>query len=195
MIWIISYALQNFINPYVVVPGMLVLIVLLWRWRKKRSVGYRVFFGLFWIYLLMLFSMTVFSGTVYRSLTWDERLEMAPLLLARVNLAPFHFGQFAYAGYIFTDVILNILVTVPLGFGLAFLTPLRARTMLIIAVGVGVFFETGQLAASLLAALPLRVTDINDAIFNALGVMVGYGVFGLFRHWAERAILHKSIGD
>jgi len=188
MIPVISYVLQNFINPYVVVPGMLALIALLWRMRQTRSLGYRVFFGLFWVYLLILLSLTVFSGTLYRTASWMERLEMAPLLLSRVNLVPFYFGRFPYPGYIINDVILNILVTIPLGFSLAFLKPIKPWGMLLAAIGVGLFFEVGQLIASLLAAVPLRVTDINDVIFNAAGVMVGYGLFQIFLRKAGELI-------
>lgn len=68
MIWTISYALRNFINPYVVLPGILVLVIVLWKRREQYSLSNRVYFSLFWLYLLVLLSMTVFSGTVYRSI-------------------------------------------------------------------------------------------------------------------------------
>jgi glycopeptide antibiotics resistance protein len=192
MLAVASFALQNYINAYVILPGILVGILLLWWMHRRRSLEYRIFFSLFWLYLLALLSMTVFSGAVYRSVPWIDRQEMVPLLLSRVNLVPLHFGRFPHPSYILNDVLLNFLVTVPLGFGLAFLVPMRARTMLVIAVGAGLFFEGGQLAISLLTALPARVTDINDAIFNALGVMLGYGLFRLFERFAARANWQKS---
>ncbi|HSV86451.1 MAG TPA: VanZ family protein [Levilinea sp.] len=182
----VSFALQNYINLYVIVPGLLVMVVLLWRMRHTRSLAYRVFFALFWVYLLVLLSLTVFSVRMYRSVTWDDRLEMLPLLLSRVNLAPLYFGRFPMLGYIFIDVVVNNLVTVPLGFGLAYLKPMTARKMLLAGAATGLFFEIGQLVTSLLAATPARVTDINDVIFNALGMMVGYGAFLLFRCWVPQ---------
>jgi glycopeptide antibiotics resistance protein len=191
MFGIVSFALQNFINPYVILPGILVLGILLWWWRRRRSLAYRIFFSLFWIYLLVLLSMTVFSGAVYRSMPWVDRQEIASLLLSRVNLVPLYFGRFPHPAYILYDVLLNILVTVPLGFGLAFLKPMRVWIMLLVAVGVGLFFELGQLAVSLLVALPARVTDINDVIFNALGIMIGYGLFRLFTTWANHHLENR----
>jgi glycopeptide antibiotics resistance protein len=176
MIWTISYALRNFINPYVVLPGILVLVIVLWKRREQYSLSNRVYFSLFWLYLLVLLSMTVFSGTVYRSVPWSERLQTMPMLLSRVNLIPFQFGKFPYPGYIWPDVLLNIGVTVPFGLGVAFFTGIRFRKMLALALGLGLFFEVGQLIVTLLAVLPNRAPDINDVIFNATGVMVGYGV-------------------
>jgi glycopeptide antibiotics resistance protein len=183
MIWTISFALRNFINPYIVLPGILVLVIVLWKRRDQYNLVNRVFFSLFWLYLLILVSMTVFSGTVYRSVPWAERLQMMPELLARVNLIPFQFGDFPDPGYIWPDVLLNIGVTVPFGFGVAFFTGIRLRKMILLAVGLGLFFEVGQLAVTLLTASPNRAPDVNDVIFNAMGALIGYGLFRLFHSW------------
>jgi glycopeptide antibiotics resistance protein len=176
MIWTISYALRNFINPYIVLPGILVLVIILWQRRERFNLAYRVYFTLFWLYLLMLLSMTVFSGTVYRSVPWAERLQTMPMLLDRVNLNPFQFGDFPYSAYIWPDILLNIGVTVPFGFGVAFFTGIHLRKMFVLALGLGLFFEVGQLIVTLLAALPNRAPDINDVIFNAIGAIMGYGL-------------------
>jgi glycopeptide antibiotics resistance protein len=179
MISVISYALQNFINPYVILPGVLVLIAVLWRWRNKHSLVDRVGFAFFWLYLLVLLSMTVLSGAVYRSVPWSERMEMAPLLLSRVNLIPFHFTRFPLPGYVIPDVLLNIGVTIPLGFGLAFFKGIKFKPMLWLALAVGLFFEVGQLVVTLLVVAPVRAPDINDVIFNAGGVLIGYVLYML----------------
>jgi glycopeptide antibiotics resistance protein len=177
MIPVISYALRNFINPYVILPGALVLIAVLWQWRNQYSLAYRVGFAVFWLYLLVLLSMTVFSGAVYRSVPWSERIEMAPLLLSRVNLIPFHFGRFPLPGYFLPDILLNIGVTVPLGFGLNFFKGIKFKTMVWLALAVGLFFEVGQLIVTLLVVSPVRAPDINDVIFNAAGVIAGYWLY------------------
>jgi glycopeptide antibiotics resistance protein len=177
MISVISYALRNFINPYLVLPGILVLIAVLWRWRNQHSLAHRVGFAFFWLYLLVLLSMTVFSGAVYRSVSWTERMEMAPLLLSRVNLVPFYFGRFPLPSYVVPDVLLNIVVTIPLGFGLAFFKGIKFKTMLWLALAVGLFFEVGQLLVTLMVVAPVRAPDINDVIFNAAGVIAGYWLY------------------
>jgi glycopeptide antibiotics resistance protein len=181
MISVISYALRNFINPYLVLPGILVLIAVLWRWRNQYSLAYRVGFAVFWLYLLVLLSMTVFSGAVYRSVSWTERMEMAPLLLSRVNLVPFYFGRFPLPSYVVPDVLLNIVVTIPLGFGLAFFKGIKFKTMLWLALAAGLFFELGQLVVTLMVVAPVRAPDINDVLTNSAGVMIGYGLYRVYQ--------------
>jgi glycopeptide antibiotics resistance protein len=46
----------------------------------------------------------------------------------------------------------------------------------VLALGLGLFFEVGQLIVTLLSALPNRAPDINDVIFNAIGAIMGYGL-------------------
>jgi glycopeptide antibiotics resistance protein len=121
--------------------------------------------------------MTVFSGAVYRSVPWSVRMEMTPLLLSRVNLVPFYYGRFPLPGYVIPDILLNIGVTVPFGFGVAFFTDIRMKKMFVLALGLGLFFEVGQLVVTLLAALPNRAPDINDVLSNAAGVMIGFGLY------------------
>jgi hypothetical protein len=144
MISVISYALSNFINPYVVLPGIFILIAVLWRSRNGHSLAYRVGFAFFWLYLLVLLSMTVFSGAVYRSVPWSVRMEMTPLLLSRVNLVPFYYGRFPLPGYVIPDILLNIGVTVPFGFGVAFFTDIRMKKMFVLALDWVSFLRLGS---------------------------------------------------
>jgi glycopeptide antibiotics resistance protein len=75
---------------------------------------------------------------------------------------------------------LNLVMTIPLGFGLNFLITTRIKRMALIALLVGLGFELGQLVLTLYAASPTRGIDITDVLLNGAGVLLGYGLFHLF---------------
>ncbi len=73
-----------------------------------------------------------------------------------------------------------MLVTVPFGFGLAFVR----RMGIVSTLAVGLVFATAIEAAQLLAnvlrvAIPNWSIDINDVVLNSLGVVVGVAAFVL----------------
>ena len=68
----------------------------------------------------------------------------------------------------------------PYGFVINFLTGMNAKKIVRISICLGLGLEMAQLLLSLALRYPYRVVDINDAIFNAFGVLLGYGLFKLF---------------
>jgi glycopeptide antibiotics resistance protein len=74
----------------------------------------------------------------------------------------------------------NILLTIPFGFGISFVSHLRPKDFLWLPFAIGFGIETAQLLISLLLQYPYRVIDINDALLNAAGVLVGYALFRIF---------------
>lgn len=76
--------------------------------------------------------------------------------------------------------LLNIYLTIPFGFGINFIKPMRDKAILWMSVGVGLTIELLQLVLSLWIGFPYRVVDINDIMMNAVGVLLGYGFFKLF---------------
>jgi glycopeptide antibiotics resistance protein len=81
-----------------------------------------------------------------------------------------------------SQVGLNILLTVPFGFGLPFVADLRGREILAIGVLFSVGIELAQLLAdALYLALPTWSVDINDVFLNSLGVVLGVAAFQLMR--------------
>jgi glycopeptide antibiotics resistance protein len=79
-----------------------------------------------------------------------------------------------------SQALLNILLTVPFGFGLPFVLDVRARDVLLIGVLFSVGIELTQLLAdALYLALPTWSVDINDVILNSFGVVLGYIAFRL----------------
>lgn len=75
------------------------------------------------------------------------------------------------------QLYLNILLTIPFGFGLPFVVSMPLRVVVVAGLIFSVGIELAQLVADYTQlALPTWSVDINDVILNTAGVMVG--VFG-----------------
>jgi len=101
-------------------------------------------------------------------------------ILSSVNFVPFYFGQFGLTAGGLKFLFYNILLTMPYGFGINFLTRMNAKKIVRVSIFLGLGLEMAQLLLSLALRYPYRVVDINDAIFNAFGAILGYGLFKLF---------------
>jgi glycopeptide antibiotics resistance protein len=101
-------------------------------------------------------------------------------LLADTNLLPFHFGECSIPFSCAKDVILNSLLTIPFGFGINFLLRVKPRSFLWLAPAIGLALELSQLLVVLVFKSRFHAIDINDAMFNGLGVLIGYAIFRVF---------------
>jgi glycopeptide antibiotics resistance protein len=161
--------------PFPLLAGLGLLVAslaLLWR---KYSPANLLCFAAFWLYLLDLVGMIIFPmplpAAVTRSTAGD--------ILARVNLFPFDYGNlFSSSPYLIVHEILgNILVLMPFGYGLPSLLRLKPRNIVWLAFGIGLVFETTQLILDLWLGVSYRSVDINDVLLNTLGVMAGYTLY------------------
>ena len=82
--------------------------------------------------------------------------------------------------------LLNILLLVPFGFGLPFITNLRMKKIVVIGALFSIVIEFLQLVTGFMAKITFRIADINDVIFNTVGVIIGYilfvGFVRIYRH-------------
>ncbi len=78
---------------------------------------------------------------------------------------------------IFWEIAGNILLTIPFGFGICFLTSLRGKRLFTLALITGLTLEGVQLFIGLVAGYYYHSVDINDVLLNALGVLVGSGMY------------------
>jgi glycopeptide antibiotics resistance protein len=106
---------------------------------------------------------------------------------SQINLVPFYFGPY---GMNFMGMFYNVLLTVPFGFGLNFISRVKGTHFLWLAAGIGLGIETIQLIISFILGYPYRVVDINDAILNAAGVLMGYLLFKVFS-WLYMALTKR----
>jgi glycopeptide antibiotics resistance protein len=120
------------------------------------------------------------------NLTWKETL----LSLSRVNWIPFNYGPlFLYPTSAFQalkDIFANILLTVPFGFGICFLLPLRKKQIIWTAVGVGLALDGLQLLMKLTLGSFIHSVDITDVLTNTLGVFIGAGLYRAAERILER---------
>jgi glycopeptide antibiotics resistance protein len=168
-------------------PFLFIVLLVLLAFLKyhKHSLSYLICVFIFGTYLLYALSKVFFPIAISGTMAQDWRAHHAhwshwgPYL----NLRPFPFSGPRYSqdasAYLHT-LILNVLLTVPFGFGIHFIRRVRTRYILRLAIGVGLVIEGTQLLISLLLRYPYRVIDINDILMNMLGVLLGFGLFRLF---------------
>lgn len=183
--------------------GVAVLILFLWvAWRRTRSFSYLFCLFIFGIYLLLVADKTFFPldlSDTYRESLQDVRFS------SLVNLIPLNFNFSELPNLVLTQIVQNVLLTVPFGFGVNFVAYIPAKRVLWLALAVGLVIEAVQLVLLLLKiAVPLRIVDVNDVLLNALGILIGYGIFRVFtwlylwvtqrlgiRHWGLSAYVYQ----
>jgi glycopeptide antibiotics resistance protein len=146
------------------------LIVL---WVIKRSFSYLFFCAIFGIYLIGVVSVVVFPVHIPSGNTeYAFRLQF--------NLIPLYFGRCDFLFLCLRNIYENILLTIPFGFGVNFVDRVKPRNILWLAIAVGIFLELLQLVLALIVRSPFRAIDINDVLLNAIGALIGYGLFKIF---------------
>ena len=149
------------------------LIILLFR---KRGFSYIFFYSVFAVYLLFAIEEVFFPIHVGGGFQGEARRNLA----SHINYSPFYFGRFGTLQSSLMTLILNIVLTIPFGFGVSFVVSIKPKTILWFAPLVGLITEGGQLLILLFQPYSFRIVDINDVLMNALGVIVGYGLFRIF---------------
>ncbi len=171
------------------IPLLVISLALLWR---RRSKSYLFFFSLFYVYLLLVLIETLFPVPLEAS-GYSFRHDLASIL-SHVILRLFYFGPDAPTDFVrfifYTQLIDNIMLTLPFGFGINFIVRVKPRAMIWLPVAMGLGIEAMQLAANLAVRYPYRVVDINDVWMNAMGVLIGYGAFRLFA-WVYVAVTDR----
>lgn len=178
--------------------GILILVLLLpILWRQKRAPSYLFFFSIFWLYLLMLVSVTIFPipldiGDIgFKFNNIGEQIAHMQKYHA-LNLIPLGFGTcWDLPRPCAIGIYENILMTIPFGFGICFVARLKPRDFPWLAIAVGLVIESTQFALDLAMGGAYRTVDANDVLFNAIGVLLGYGIFRIFA-WLYLAIAYYS---
>ncbi|MBA3872964.1 MAG: VanZ family protein [Anaerolineae bacterium] len=152
-----------------------VLLIILW-W-CKHSFSYLLCFTVFSIYLAFAIDKTFFP--IRLSEYYAETFRQVQFTYF-INLIPFYFGTYGTLESSLTTLLLNVLLTMPFGFGISFLTHIRARNFLWLALALGFGIEATQFLIGILLGYLDRYVDINDVLMNALGVLVGYVLFRVF---------------
>lgn len=166
--------------------GLFILgFVLAWMKRKRnKSNVYMLCFSVFYVYILYVLKYTIFPiriGAANNPLT---------NLTTNINLVPFNFP---YTYFLDSQVLLNILLTIPFGFGISYIVKVHGKKIILVALMIGLIIESLQLIFLLLTRDSYRVVDINDVLFNFLGALIGYGAFKIISWMIVRIIESTNI--
>jgi len=161
----------------------LVLLLFLLALLRKHGVWFLLFFSIFWVYLLVLVGVTLFPmplmADVQRVGVWVQIA--TGWRFSGLNLVPLYFGNcWELPRLCAIGIWENILMTVPWGFGINFLVRLRPRDFLWLALVPGVVIELSQLLMGVWLGMSYRTVDVNDVLFNTLGVWLGVAAFSIF---------------
>ena len=159
-------------------------IVRFLRLKKKKSLVYLMFFTIFYVYIVKVLDYTLFQfqslillkhfmpGLILNGQTAGEEMNLIPL----ITLTPQDLKT----------SLLNILLLIPFGFGLPFITNFRMKKIVVIGALFSIVIEFLQLITGYVAKITFRIADINDVIFNTVGVAIGYilfiGFVRIYRH-------------
>jgi glycopeptide antibiotics resistance protein len=145
------------------------------RLRKKKSYTYLIFFSIFYVYLFKVLDYTLFQ---FQSLIILKHF--IPNLMLNGQEAGKDLNLIPLVSLTPQDLqtsLLNILLFVPFGFGLPFITNLRTKKVVILAALFSLGIELLQLTTGILANMTFRVADTNDVIFNTIGAALGVILF------------------
>lgn len=164
-----------FDNIYILTGLTFVLLVLLTFLKcvRRKSTIYLLCFAIMYIYICQLIDLTQFP--IYTSEGMREALG-GQNVWREMNLVPFKTVLEEFS----LDILMNIIMTIPLGFGVAFLIRCTWRRILAIGIIIGVCAELGQLLSALWAGFTFRHVNIDDTIMNLLGTVLGYLLFKIF---------------
>jgi glycopeptide antibiotics resistance protein len=163
-----------------------VLIVLFWgliwvglvtflRLKKKKSLAYLIFVTIFYVYVVKVLDYTLFQ---FQSLLLLKYFTPNLILNGQtagksINLIPL----ITLTAQDLQTSLLNILLLIPFGFGLPFISNHRMKRIVVIGALFSLGIEFTQLITGFMARITFRIADINDVIFNTAGVAIGYILF------------------
>jgi glycopeptide antibiotics resistance protein len=144
--------------------------------RRKKNVGlvYLILVTVFFLYVYKVLDYTLLRfqtllllkhfvpGLMLKGVPPGRSLNLIPLVALRS-----------------ADVkgsLLNIVMMLPFGFGLPFIADLRCKQVVIAGLLFSVSIELVQLITGFASSTTFRIADVNDVIFNTIGVASGYAL-------------------
>ena len=159
--------------------------------KKRKSFVYLLFFSIFYIYLYKVLDYTLIQ---FQSLLLLQHF--LPHLMLRgldagrtVNLIPLVTLRLVDV----KTTLLNVLMMMPFGFGLPFVTNFRFKKVVTAGLLLSIAIEFLQFITGFIANTSFRVADINDLIFNTAGVAIGFILFVAFVRIYRRIFRNSKI--
>lgn len=143
-----------------------ILICIFIHKKYKKEKIYYVFSTIMFCYFMCIVKLTLFPIVM---------IGLPANIKESINIIPFHNG-------INRTDILNLIMTIPLGIGIPFITKINnIKKILLLGLCFGLGIETIQyLETFLTKGFSHRIIDINDVIFNFTGTVIGFFVLYVF---------------
>jgi glycopeptide antibiotics resistance protein len=127
---------------------------------KNRDIIWIIFSFIAFVYLANVIKLTLFP--FYIGISFPNNLA------ASVNIIPFK-------NCLNKTSVLNILMTIPYGIGVQFIYKFKSKRGLFASGACfSILIEMLQLVEALVqGGFSIRIIDINDVIFNSIGVVIG----------------------
>lgn len=164
--------LIDFEGPIFILAVLILIgLVIFLKVKRKKAYLYLIFFSVFYIYICKVLDYTQFP------IIFDDymRSEIGQNVWRDANWLPFNPNTFAIK-----TSLLNVLLTVPFGFGIPFIVKVNLKKIVLSGFLFSLLLEGMQLLTALAIGFTFRYIDVNDLIFNTMGAVLGYGLFKLF---------------
>jgi glycopeptide antibiotics resistance protein len=152
--------------------------------RLKKSLVYLIFFTIFYVYIFRVLDYTLFQfqSLIFLKYFMPDLILNGQTVGKEMNLIPL----VTLTSQDLKTSFLNILLLIPFGFGLPFITNFRMKKIVVIGALFSIVIELLQMITGYMAKMTFRIADINDVIFNTVGAAIGYilfvGFVRIFRH-------------
>lgn len=140
------------------------------RWKMKKSNSYLIISTILYIYLCGVLSYTQFPILISNNIDYD--------VMKNVNYIPI----LTLSASDIKTSLLNVVLTIPFGFLVSILKKQSAKTIAGYGVLFGIIVEGIQFIVGRFIGFNMRVIDINDIIFNFIGVYIGFISYRICRN-------------
>ncbi|WP_158095069.1 VanZ family protein [Gottfriedia luciferensis] len=180
--WKMRETMIDFHGGWILYGSIILLLMILFvlKVKYKKHIMYLFFFTIMYIYLCTVINYTQFPIYALPSL----RKMVGLHVWANLNLVPL----LNLTKQDFVTSILNVLMTIPFGFGLPFITKSTYKKIVVAGLLIGVISESLQGIIGLLNRYTLRIVDINDVIFNFTGTLIGFCLFKMISYLFKLSI-------
>jgi glycopeptide antibiotics resistance protein len=153
------------------------------RLNKKKNLLFLALFTVFYIYIVKVLDYTLIQfqslillkhfmpGLILQGQAPGKSTNLIPLITLTMDDLK--------------TSLLNILLMIPFGFGLPFITNISRKKIVVIGALFSIVIEFLQLITGVMANMTFRIADINDVIFNTVGVTIGCWAFLILSKWTD----------
>ena len=164
---------------------VIIIPLIIWMIKKEEKISQILLYSIFIIYIFGAIAQVCLPIN-FNGMPVSENIKNFPysefIYITPFKQEYFDIHQTDAVLRLVKSYLLNILLTIPFGILFPLIKKIDTRSMMFIAVFVGLLAETFQLATGLLFGIQFRITHIDDVMMNALGVMIGYAIFKIGTH-------------